>query len=110
MHENVQLWASQGYLPRLIERLSAAGFAVYLTADHGNIEAVGQGQPREGSLVETRGQRARVYESDLLREQVRKEFPEAILWPGAGLPANVKPLLAAGRSAFAPGGSHLVAH
>ncbi len=110
MHENVQLWATQGYLSRLIERLLAAGFAVYLTADHGNVEAIGQGRPREGSLAETRGERARVYESDLFRDQVHKEFPNTILWPGAGLPTETKVLLAAGRSAFVSNGGHLVAH
>jgi hypothetical protein len=110
MHENVQLWATQGYLSQLIERLLTSGFSIYLTADHGNIEAVGRGRPREGSLVETRGVRARVYESDLFREQVRKEFPGTIVWPGAGLPADTKALLAPGRSAFAPKGDHLVAH
>jgi hypothetical protein len=110
MHENVHLWASQGYLSRLIERLSTAGFRVYLTADHGNIEAIGQGRPREGSLVETRGQRARVYESDLFRDQVRHEFPETVLWPGAGLPPGLKSLLAKGRTAFVPKEEHLVSH
>ncbi len=110
MHENVQLWAAQGYLGRLLEQLFAAGFAVYLTADHGNIEARGQGRPREGSLAETRGERARVYESDLYREQVRNDFPETVLWPGAGLPPDSKALLAAGRTAFVSNGDHLVAH
>jgi hypothetical protein len=110
MHENVALWARQGYLSRLTERLFEAGFAVYLTADHGNIEAVGQGKPREGSLAETRGERARVYETDLFREQVRKQFPETIRWPGAGLPADTNALLAAGRTAFVSKGEHLVSH
>lgn len=110
MHENVQLWATQGYLSRLIERLITAGFGVYLTADHGNIEAIGQGRPRDGVLAETRGERARVYESDLFRDQVRKEFPDTIVWPGTGLPPDAKALLAAGRSAFISKGDHLVAH
>jgi hypothetical protein len=110
MHENAHLWATQGYLARLLEQLLAAGFAVYLTADHGNIEAIGQGRPREGSLAETRGERARVYESELFREQVRKEFSETVPWPGAGLPPDSKALLAAGRTAFVSKGDHLVAH
>jgi hypothetical protein len=110
MHENVQLWAEQGYLARLIERLFTAGFAVYLTADHGNIEAVGQGRPREGSLAETRGERARVYENAAFRDQVQKEFPATILWPGPGLPSNCRALLADKKSAFVARGQHVVAH
>jgi hypothetical protein len=110
MHENVRLWASHGYLARLIDRLLTSGFAVYLTADHGNLEAVGQGQPKEGSLAETRGERVRVYGSDLFREQVRKEFSDTVLWPGPGLPADTKVLLAAGRTAFVSKGERIVAH
>lgn len=110
MHHNVRLWAEQGDLARLIARLQEAGFSVYLTADHGNVEAVGQGRPKEGSLVETRGERARVYESDLFREQVGKDFANAIVWPGAGLPQDTKVLLAGGRTAFVSEGERLVAH
>ena len=81
-----------------------------LTADHGNIEAIGEGRPREGSLVETRGERARVYDSDLFRNQVAAEFGNTLLWPGLGLPSEMKVLLAAGRSAFVNKGERVVAH
>ena len=110
MHQSVQLWAEQGHLGRTIEQLQRSGFAVYLTADHGNFEAVGQGRPAEGSLVEARGSRARVYESDLFREQVRQKFSDTIVWPGAGLPINAKVLLAAQGTAFAPHGERVIAH
>jgi hypothetical protein len=110
MHQSVKLWAEQGYLARTIERLQSAGFAVYLTSDHGNIEATGRGKLWEGSLVETRGERARTYDSELFREQARRECPEAIIWPGAGLPQETKVLLANGRDAFVLKGERLVAH
>jgi len=110
MHQSVKLWAEQGYLARIIERLQSAGFAVYLTSDHGNVEATGQGKLWEGSLVETRGERARTYDSDLFREQARKECPETLIWPGAGLPQETKVLLASGRRAFVLKGERLVAH
>jgi len=110
MHSSVRQWAKEGYLRELILKLLDTGFAVYLTADHGNIEAIGQGYPREGSLVETRGERARVYNSDLFRDQVAAEFGNTLLWPGLGLPAEMKVLLAAGRSAFVSKGEHVIAH
>lgn len=110
MHQSVKLWAEQGYLAGLIERLQSAGFAVYMTSDHGNIEATGRGKLWEGSLVETRGERARTYDSELFREQARRECPEAIIWPGAGLPQETKVLLARGRDAFVLKGERLVAH
>jgi hypothetical protein len=110
MHQSVRLWAEQGYLLRVLERLHRGGFSIYLTADHGNLEAVGQGRPREGSLVETRGERARVYESDVFRDQVAKEFPGTISWPGPGLPSNSKVLLADGRTAFIRRDERAVVH
>ncbi len=110
MHSSVRQWARDGYLRDLILKLLDAGFAVYLTADHGNIEALGQGRPREGSLVETRGERARVYDSDLFRNQVAAEFVNTLLWPGPGLPDEMKVLLAGRRSAFVNSGERIVAH
>jgi hypothetical protein len=110
MHQNVKLWADGGALARLIGALQERGFVVYLTADHGNVEAVGQGRPNEGVLVEMRGARARVYESDLFRSQVRQQFPETIMWPDLGLPVNTKVLLADGRTAFASEAERIVAH
>jgi hypothetical protein len=60
MHNQVRLWASQGHLQRLLTRLHDEGFAVFVTADHGNVTVTGIGNPQEGVLVETRGKRARV--------------------------------------------------
>lgn len=110
MHDNVRRWAEQGYLARLIERLIGAGFAVFLTSDHGNIEAVGQGRPQEGVLADMRGERARIYDNDLLRERVHRDFPDTVVWPGWGLPPNWRALLAAGLGAFVSKGERLVVH
>jgi hypothetical protein len=110
MHQNVQLWADGGYLAQLVDRLLSTGYAVYLTADHGNVEATGQGRPSEGCLVETRGERARVYENDVFRNQVRRDFPDTLVWPSPGLPAGQKVLVAAGRTAFVPPNERVVTH
>ena len=75
MHNQVRLWASQGHLQQLLGRLQQEGFAIYLTADHGNVTATGIGNPREGVLVETRGKRARVYDRPEFREEVASQVP-----------------------------------
>ena len=67
-------------------------------------------RPREGSLVEARGERARLYDSRLFRNQVAAEFSETLLWPGPGLPAEMNVLLAAGIFAFVNNGERVVAH
>lgn len=110
MHSHVRLWASQGHLQQLLGRLQHEGFAVYLTADHGNVTATGIGNPREGVLVETRGKRARVYDRPEFREEVAARFPESIRWPNFGLPSARHVLLAGDLKAFTDEGDEIVAH
>jgi hypothetical protein len=110
MHAGVRLWASQGHLQQLLGRLHKEGFAVYLTADHGNVTATGIGNPREGVLVETRGKRARVYDRPEFRDEVVARFPDSIRWPNYGLPPDRHVLLAGDLKAFTDVGDEVVAH
>ena len=110
MHNQVRQWASEGHFATLLGLLFQRGFRVYLTADHGNIEAVGCGRPNEGVLADVRGERARVYSEESLRRRVAERFPEAWQWPGEGLPDGYLPLLAPGRKAFVSQGDRTVAH
>ena len=41
IHNQVRLWAGQPHLAALLDLLLESGFRVYLTSDHGNIEAAG---------------------------------------------------------------------
>lgn len=110
MHDQVRRWAGEGYLARLLDLLLDRGFGVYLTSDHGNIEATGIGRPSEGSIAGVRGERARVYSDTLLRARVAERYPGAIEWPSMGLPPDYLPLLAPGRTAFVPAGERTVTH
>lgn len=110
MHNQVRLWAAQGHLQQLLLRLQQEGFVVYLTADHGNVTATGVGNPREGVLVETKGQRARVYDRAEFLEEVAAKFPESQRWPNYGLPLAQHVLLAGKLSAFAEVGDEIVSH
>ncbi len=110
MHNQVRLWSSQGHLASVLSALVGRGFAVYLTADHGNAGAEGMGQPQEGVLVEARGKRARVYEQPAFRQEVRAAFPDTVEWPGPGLPSGKYALLAGQGKAFATRGDLVVAH
>jgi hypothetical protein len=110
MHNQVRLWASQGHLQRLLVRLHEEGFAIYLTADHGNVAATGIGNPKEGTLVETRGKRARVYDRPEFRDEVKAKFPDSIRWPNHGLPPTRHVLLAGNLTAFTDEGDEVVAH
>ena len=110
MHNQVRLWASQGHLSELLKRLAKENFAVYVTADHGNVTATGIGIPKEGVLAETKGQRVRVYDREDFREEVATKFPESLRWPGYGLPPGRHVLLAGDLKAFTNEGERIVAH
>ena len=110
MHNQVRQWAGQPFMTNLIELLLDNGFRVFLTSDHGNIEAAGCGRPTEGSVADLRGERVRIYSDSLLRGQIKSRFPDALEWPLVGLPEDYLPLLAPSRFAFVRESERLVSH
>jgi hypothetical protein len=100
MHNQVQQWAEDGFMSHLLKMLFEQGFQVFLTADHGNIEATGIGNPKEGAIADQRGERVRVYPKDDLREQIQAQYAGTIEWPSIGLPNDYKALFAPARRAF----------
>lgn len=110
MHNQVRQWAAGPFLAQLFDLLLENGFRVYLSSDHGNIEASGCGRPAEGAVADLRGARARIYPDSLLRGQVKERFPDALEWPPIGLPEDYLPLLAPHRAAFVRKTESLVGH
>jgi len=110
MHEQIRPWVQQGFLTKLLNSLLEHNFQVFLTADHGNIEATGIGRPSEGAIAEYRGERVRIYPEPTLRAKIKERFPTAITWDSPTLPPTYLPLLAPGRSAFIPEEEKIVAH
>lgn len=110
MHNQVEQWAKQLYLQKLLELLLDRGFRVYLTSDHGNIEAEGCGRPAEGVIADLRGERVRIYPDVTLRSKVKGRFPETIEWSNVGLPDDCLALLAPPRQAFIETKRRTVSH
>ncbi len=110
MHSQVRQWTQEGYLAGLISHLVERGFEVYLTSDHGNVEARGIGNPSEGAVADIRGERVRVYDDPEQRSRVAGRFPGAVEWSGSGLPKDYLPLLAPGRTAFVAKNRRIVGH
>jgi hypothetical protein len=110
MHNQVRQWAQMPYLVELLDIILNRGFRVYLTSDHGNVEAKGYGRPGEGAVADLRAQRVRIYPDNILRSQVSERFPEAVVWPPIGLPENCLPLIAPARLAFIREGKRNVSH
>lgn len=103
-------WLDTGFVERLFAFLLAEGFSIYVTADHGNVDAVGIGRPNQGVIAETRGERVRAYRSEPLRAESTAAYPGTVALDIAGLPANFKPLFAGSRNAFVPAGDRVVVH
>lgn len=103
-------WLKTGFVERLFSLLLDKGFHIYLTADHGNVEAVGMGRPTQGDIPETRGERVRVYRSEPLLADSVASYPNTVKLDIAGLPANFMPLFAGGRTAFVTDGEQVVVH
>lgn len=112
LHRSIRQWAEDRRRGPawLLDHLKEAGFACWLTSDHGNFEAVGIGAPREGALVEKGGQRARIYDDERLRERAHAQVPQALAWTPEGLPEGLCLLLAPGRTAFLPPGKRAICH
>lgn len=110
VHSQVRQWAKQGHFSEMLGQLLDEGFAIYITADHGSVEACGIGNPAEKALANLRGERVRVYPNETLRDKVREKFPSAIAWDPVGLPPDFMPLVASGRDAFVTAGKHTVTH
>jgi hypothetical protein len=110
LHASVRHWGQTGSLRQLLDMLLGAGFDVFVTSDHGNLEARGLGKPNVGAVASERGERVHVFRDDLTRQRVQETYAGTVPWPGAGLPADYRVLLAPGRKAFVQAGILMVGH
>ena len=110
MHNQIRQWTEQPFAPTLFGKLIESGYRVFATSDHGNIEARGCGNPAEGMLAETRGQRARIYNHESIRQSVHAAYPDSSIWDPVGLPQPCLPLLAPHRQAFVAEKMAIVCH
>ena len=111
MHQQIRLWLTRyRYLTQLVQELMDRGYTVVLTSDHGNVAARGIGRPKEGVLVETRGERARIYVDEAFLALGKQQSPSAIEWSNVGLPSDLRVLLAPDLDGFLNAGDHAVCH
>lgn len=107
----LQMWAQRRFLRELIQAILGAGFDLFVTSDHGNIEAIGEGSPSQGVLVDRSGQRVRIYKDETILKKTAGELGDrALKWDGKLLPPEYLPLIHRGRGAFVPAGQSIVCH
>ncbi|EMD81930.1 BREX-3 system phosphatase PglZ [Pacificimonas flava] len=108
--ERIAHWLEMGQWANTIEILLTRGFDIYVTADHGNVEAVGVGRPAEGVRAESRGERMRIYDSPQLLNDGLAKIPGARVLAPRALPDNYHPLFADYGQGFFPAGHSQVVH
>ena len=106
----IDKWCESGFVDRLFAMLLDKGFHIYLTSDHGNVDAVGQGRLNQGVTSDLRGERVRTYRTENLAAESAATHTNTYRLDIAGLPANFLPLFADGRTAFVPQGEQVVVH
>lgn len=110
MNSGIEIWMKNGFLQTLLDGLLEKGFSVWVTSDHGNIEAEGVGQIKEGCLAETEGQRVRVYNSKSLADRCVTENEGTCLWISKTLPDDYYIVDCVGDGAFIKKGQTKVVH
>jgi hypothetical protein len=109
-HNLLELYGKEGYLNNLISFLLKYDFDITITSDHGNIDCTGIGSPKEGALVETKGERVRIYKNKVLRDSFQKQYPETCAWKPSSLPSDYFPLLSMGNRSFSVLGAKSISH
>jgi hypothetical protein len=110
MAGQVRTWAEEGFFSSLLNSLHKLGFDVFISADHGNTEAVGIGDPKEGVLSDKGGERCRIYSDPVLNKTCLTAFPETLVWDHPGLPDGLSTLLAPHGKAFSQKDTTLLCH
>ena len=105
----ISAWCETGFIEKLVQLLTKYGYNIYLTADHGNVDAEGIGRLNQGVVSELRGERVRTYRSETLAASVPPEI-DAFQLDSPGLPSDFLPVYAGTRGAFVPIGNQIVAH
>ena len=109
MIQNIRAWMENGYLINLVEMLLSYGYNIYLTSDHGNIESKGIGIPKQGNISETKGQRSRIYSNESLISEIEDKY-DSIVWPGYGLPENMKVCVPKENKAYINENDEIISH
>jgi len=96
----------------VLEELLQRGFTIFVTSDHGHIEATGFGKiTDEGLTVETRAKRARVYDNLDFASQNHEKCSPSFLWHGDNLlPEDIWVLMPEKNYAYISENEIVVAH
>ncbi|MGM0081172.1 hypothetical protein IGK71_001040 [Enterococcus sp. DIV0343] len=112
VQSELRIWLEKGFLELMLRDMIDLDYDVYITSDHGNVEATGIGRIQEGVLAMSKGQRARIYDSGLLRSNIHDSYTESTKeWESITLPnEGYFPLIAKEKFAFVAEGDIIMTH
>ncbi|WP_413123024.1 BREX-3 system phosphatase PglZ [Enterococcus lactis] len=112
VQSELRIWLEKGFLEFMLRDLMNLDYDVYITSDHGNVEATGIGRIQEGILATEKGQRARIYDSEVLRSNTHDLYTESTIeWESVTLPnKGYFSLIAKEKFAFVPEGEIIMTH
>lgn len=110
MINQVRMWAEGEALLSIVQFLLSRNFTVVISADHGNIDAIGVGIPKQGVLCDKRGERCRIFAEESFASDCVSQVDGSRIWRHAGLPPQFIPVLAPDGKAFIQKGTTAVCH
>ena len=102
-------WSENSKFFDFLDKLHENGFQIFLTSDHGNIEATGIDEPKS-DFADERGRRVRIYSNEDSMNNTHQNIDSEIWWPKMAGP-DYHFLLAKKNTAFSkPPGELVVTH
>ena len=109
LQQGIETWAKNMHLVQLLKTLQERGFAVYMTADHGNTSAVAEGRfMKPGVLAEPASRRAVIYQSFADAIELDKFTTEQ--YSGAYLPEGYTAYLFDAGTSYGDRGKEYITH
>jgi hypothetical protein len=101
-------WAGRTPLRGVVQQALAAGYRIVVTADHGQVECIGQGRLNVGVLTEERSKRVAIFRDTALCQSFVTDWTTA--FKPVGLPADIYPLFATDFDSFDLAGAATISH
>lgn len=95
----IKTWMQSKYLLDILIELLDDKFEIYITSDHGNKESIGVGKVRDGVLADLKGQRVRLYESEILLKG-NLDQNMSYTWKCPGIPKKYQIMFAKNNYAY----------
>ena len=109
LQQGLENWTKNMHLVHLLEFLRKQGFAIYMTADHGNTSAVAEGRfQKPGVLTEPASRRAVIYQSFTDAQELDKFTTER--YSGAYLPEGYTAYLFDAGTSYGERGKEYITH